>query len=80
MTKNNYADNLDSQKRYYEAEKLYLEVIQGREAILGPNHSETLLTKRNYAITLEKLERYKEAEKLYLEVIKGNEAVLGSYH
>ena len=64
-------------KRYREAEKVELEVIKGREKLLGPNHEDTLWTKCNYAVTLKNLKRYEEAEKLYLEVIEKSEASLG---
>ena len=47
-----------------------MEVIKGREKLLGPNHEDTLTTKNNYAFTLKNLKRYEEAEKLYLEVVE----------
>ena len=57
-----------------------MEVVEGRETLLGPNHLDTLSAKYNYANTLINLKRCKEAEKLYLEVIKGCEALLGPNH
>ena len=69
--KNKEGEKLYQEKQYQEAEKLYLEVIKGRENLLGPCHKETLQTKYNYAITLKALNRYKEAEKVFLEVIEG---------
>lgn len=59
-----------AEKNYEEAAKLELEVIQGRERILGPNHKDTLDSKHSYAVTLQKLNRFKESESLFLEVIE----------
>ena len=56
---------------------MYLEVIKGREKVLGPNNEDTLLTKQNYAISLNKMKRYEEAKKLFLEVIEKSEVSLG---
>ena len=75
-SKHNYAITLEKLKRYKEAEKVNLEVIQGREQLLGPTHQDTLATKCCYAFTLQKLGRHPEAGKIYSEVIEDSQTSL----
>jgi len=51
--KNNYAIVLEDQEKWEDAERMFMEVIEGQTAALGADHAETLMTKGNYAGVLQ---------------------------
>ncbi|PUU82072.1 hypothetical protein B9Z19DRAFT_1099393 [Tuber borchii] len=55
---------LQSRGRYEEAEKIGRRVLEGRENVLGPDHTDTLASVNNLASVLGQLGNYTEAERL----------------
>ncbi|KAF5857543.1 hypothetical protein ETB97_005646 [Aspergillus alliaceus] len=86
----NLASTFWNQGRWNEAEKLELEVLETRKAVLGAEHPDTLTSMANLAATYpdqgrwneaEKLfGRWSEAEKLEMQVMETSETVLGAEH
>ncbi|KAL5041390.1 hypothetical protein BDW71DRAFT_191978, partial [Aspergillus fruticulosus] len=68
------------QGRWNEAEKLEVEVLETRKAVLGAKHPDTLTSMANLASTYRKQGRWNEAEKLEVEVLETRKAVLGAEH
>jgi tetratricopeptide (TPR) repeat protein len=71
---------LQSDGRYNEAEILFVEVIDTRKSVLGPEHLDTLLSIGNLALTYQSQGRWKEAEELEVQVIEARKRVLGPGH
>jgi tetratricopeptide (TPR) repeat protein len=66
--------------RYNEAEALFIEVMERRKRVLGPEHPSTLTSIANLASTYRKQGRWKEAEDLFVQVIETRKRVLGPEH
>jgi hypothetical protein len=60
---------LDEQRRYGEAEPLYLQALEIRQVQLGHDHPDTATSLNNLAALYESQGRYGEAEPLYLQAI-----------
>ncbi|KAJ5366512.1 Tetratricopeptide-like helical [Penicillium brevicompactum] len=73
-------DSLYREGRYKEAEKMFQEVLQGRESILGYDHEGTLDSAHWLGITIYRQEEYEEAECFFRQALKGREKVLGYDH
>ncbi|KAI9373906.1 hypothetical protein BJX61DRAFT_355122 [Aspergillus egyptiacus] len=63
--------------RYNEAEKLFIQVLEIRNQVLGSKHPDTLISMSNLAFTYWKQGRLKEAEELNMQVIQTQMQVLG---
>ena len=55
---------------YEKAERIHVKVLRHREAILGPEHPDTLTSIRNLAATYQKQGRWMEAEGLEVQAMK----------
>jgi Tetratricopeptide repeat len=53
------------------------EALEGRRAVLGPAHPDTLTSLHNLAEVYRAQGRHGEAERLYKEVLEGAQATLG---
>lgn len=74
------AQHFHDQKRYAEAEPIYLEVLEDRENAFGKEHPKTLDAVHSLAIFFHNQKRYGEAEPLYLRALKAYERSLGEEH
>ena len=77
---NNLAGLYESQRRYDEAETLYLKALQVREQILDENHPDTTYTYHGLGWVYKGQRRYKEAETLFLKALQVREHVFGKSH
>ncbi|KAN0066948.1 hypothetical protein V8E54_014872 [Elaphomyces granulatus] len=66
--------------RWTEAEKLFVQVMETRKTLLGPEHPDTLTSMANLASTYRNQGRWTEAEKLEVQVMETRKAVLGPEH
>ncbi len=80
ISKNNLAQMYRAQKKYQQAEPLYLEVVRADTATFGADHVETLRAKTNLAALYRDQSRYDEAEPLYEEVVQAQTRTLGADH
>jgi hypothetical protein len=67
-------------RKYTEAEKLEMQVLDARNRILGVEHPDTITAMANLAATYLSLEKYTEAEKLKIQVFNGRCKILGVEH
>jgi tetratricopeptide (TPR) repeat protein len=63
----NLAVTYYEQKRWEEAEKLELQVVEARKRVLGPEHPDTLTSMHNLAYTYMGQGRRREAKQLEAE-------------
>jgi tetratricopeptide (TPR) repeat protein len=68
------------QGKLAEAEKMYIRALQGKEEVLGPDHTSTLDTVNNLGTLYKKQSKLAEAEKMYIRALQGNEEALGPDH
>ncbi|KAJ9133892.1 TPR-like protein [Pleurostoma richardsiae] len=66
--------------RYWEAEALFVQLIEMRKRVLGEEHPDTLISMNNLALTFWNQGRWKEAESLNVQVIKTRKKVQGEEH
>ncbi|KAL6714253.1 hypothetical protein ACLMJK_007676 [Lecanora helva] len=71
-----YAD----QGKLAEAEKMYERALDGKEKVLGPEHTSTLQTVNNLGNLYADQGKLAEAEKMYERALDGKEKVLGPEH
>ena len=74
---NNLANLYSFQKRYDEAESLYLEALKISKQLLGEKHPEVATFMNNLATLYKKQGRYEEAQPLYLEALELRQDILG---
>jgi Tfp pilus assembly protein PilF len=67
-------------QQYDRAESIYREVLEAREASLGPEHAETLDVLDDLAELFKLCGDFAKAEEYYLKAIQGLEKTLGSSH
>jgi hypothetical protein len=67
-------------RRFSEAEKLQVQVLELCRHVRAPEHSETLAAMNNLAITLNDEKQHFEAEKIYREALDAERRVLGPEH
>ncbi|KAL2195223.1 acyl transferase/acyl hydrolase/lysophospholipase [Corynascus similis CBS 632.67] len=77
LTVNNLGILYQKQGPLKEAEIMYQRALQGREKVLGPNHTSTLDTVNNLGIFYAHQGRLREAEALYQRALQGKEKALG---
>ena len=65
------------QKRWTEAEKLYLQELETRKKAFGEEDRDTLLCMENLAWTYRKQGRREQAKELFLQVLESRSRVLG---
>lgn len=63
-----------------EAERLYRDVLQVQERVLGTNHPSTLTTRYDIASTVARQGDAAEAERLYRDLLQAQERALGTDH
>ncbi|TVY17528.1 Vegetative incompatibility protein HET-E-1, partial [Lachnellula arida] len=72
-----YLGNLYSdQGKLAEAEKMYIQALQGTEEALGPDHTSTLDTVNNLGLLYADQGKLAEAEKMYVRALQGYEDAL----
>jgi tetratricopeptide (TPR) repeat protein len=77
---NNLAALYRQQKRYAEAEPLYLRAIAIREKALGPEHPDVALTLNNLAALHDAQDHFEQAEQLYRRALAIRDKSLGPDH
>jgi Tfp pilus assembly protein PilF len=73
-------DLLTEQVQYKAAERIYLQVLAGKEKALGPDHTSTLETVHNLGVLYWKQGKLAEAERMYQRALAGYEKALGPDH
>ncbi|KAJ5134838.1 hypothetical protein N7526_006203 [Penicillium atrosanguineum] len=71
---------LYAQDRYKEAETMFRQGLQGREKVLGHDHTDTFYAAHWLGRSLYKQDRYKEAETMLRRALQGREKVLSYDH
>jgi tetratricopeptide (TPR) repeat protein len=71
---------LQSKNDCNEAERLCREALESNEAVLGPNHPDTVSSVKKLASTLYEKRNYGPAEALYRRALRTTEASLGADH
>ncbi|MEM7582757.1 MAG: serine/threonine-protein kinase [Acidobacteriota bacterium] len=66
--------------RFEEAEALYLQALDGRTALLGREHPDTMRVLGRLAIAYRYLERWPEAERIHREAVAVNQVHFGEEH
>jgi tetratricopeptide (TPR) repeat protein len=74
------ATALYSDGRYNESGELFVQVMEIRKRVLGPEHPDTLTSMANLASTYRDKGRWDEAEELFVQVMETNKKKLGSDH
>jgi len=74
---NNLAGMYWRQKRWKEAEELYLQELEARKKVFGREHRDTLTCMENLAWTYRKQGLREQAKKLFLQVLEMRSRVLG---
>ncbi|RFU80041.1 serine threonine phosphatase [Trichoderma arundinaceum] len=74
------ATTYGDQGRWDEAEKLQVQVMESRKAILGGDHPETLDIMSYLALNFYEQGRWKEAEKLQTQAMEDYQKILGKDH
>ncbi|PVH68835.1 TPR-like protein [Cadophora sp. DSE1049] len=69
-----------SDGRYNEAEDPFVEVVERRKRVLGPEHPDTLSSTANLASTYSNQGRWKEAEELEVQIMETFIRELGRQH
>ncbi len=78
--RNSLAFSLDRMSQFDEAIEIFEAVLPEREALLGPDHPDTLVTMGNLALTLNNVGRFEEAATLFDRTIARSRRVLGPDH
>ncbi|HUC73763.1 MAG TPA: tetratricopeptide repeat protein, partial [Vicinamibacterales bacterium] len=65
------------QKKYSDAEPLYIQQLAVIRRTYGDNHPDLFRSMHNLATTYHMMGRYAEAERLYIEALEGKRRVLG---
>jgi tetratricopeptide (TPR) repeat protein len=68
------------QGKLNEAEKMYERALQGKEKVLGAEHTSTLDTVHNLGVLYTDQGKLDEAEKMYKRALQGLEKALGAEH
>ena len=68
------------QRRYEEAEPLYIEALKMSKQLLGENHPNVVTSLNNLAHSYQSQGRYEAAEPLYIEALEIAETILGENH
>ena len=63
-----------------EAEKMYVRSLEGREKVLGADHTSTLHTVNDLGLLYKDQGKLDKAEKMYDRALEGREKVLGAEH
>ncbi|KAJ5147913.1 hypothetical protein N7526_001265 [Penicillium atrosanguineum] len=66
--------------RLKEAEEMYRRALAGKEKVLGPDHTSTLITVNNLGNLYSNQGKLEEAEKIYQRALIGYEKALGPDH
>jgi tetratricopeptide (TPR) repeat protein len=66
--------------KYKEAEEMSRGAFEAREAILGAEHTATLVSMNNLALVLQLQGKYEQAEDLHRRVLEGTRKALGEDH
>jgi tetratricopeptide (TPR) repeat protein len=69
-----------SKGKLADAEKMFVQVLEGFEKVLGVEHTSTLDTVSNLGSLYVAQSRLADAEKMYRRALKGFETVLGVEH
>ncbi|MDB9447804.1 tetratricopeptide repeat protein, partial [Anabaena sp. CS-542/02] len=77
---NNLAGLYYSQRRYDQAEPLYLQALELSKRLLGDNHPSVATSLNNLAGLYYSQRRYDQAEPLYLQALKLCKRLLGDNH
>jgi cellulose synthase/poly-beta-1,6-N-acetylglucosamine synthase-like glycosyltransferase len=65
---------------YWEAVRLFIELLPDRERVLGPDHPDTLNTRANIAYWVGRTGNFAEALRLFRELLPDQQRVLGPDH
>ena len=68
------------QRRYDEAERLDLDILEIQKRVMGPESSDALWTMNNLALAYQSQGRYDQAEQLHLRTLEIRRRVLGPTH
>ena len=74
------ATSYRAQGRNKEAAEMFRRVLRGREAVLGPEHPDTLITLECLASIYDHIGNLDKAEKYYKRVLAGSEDTFGPDH
>jgi tetratricopeptide (TPR) repeat protein len=77
---NNLGALYSLQRRYAEAEPLFIKVLEARKRLLGMDHQYTLNTMTNVAQLYDREGKLAEAERAYVEVLALRQKVMGRDH
>ncbi|KAN0068322.1 HET domain containing protein [Elaphomyces granulatus] len=69
-----------NQGKLDEAEKMYQRALQGKEKVLGPDHTSTLSTVNSLGLLYANQGKLDEAEKMYQRALQGKEKARGPDH
>jgi len=76
----NIGGALSKQQKYEAAEEIYQRAVEGREKVLGKEHTQTLNSVNWLGNALYNQGKYEAAEEMYRRAIDGREKVLGKEH
>ncbi|MBD2255270.1 tetratricopeptide repeat protein [Nostoc parmelioides] len=76
----NLAGLYDSQRKYDQAESLYLQALELRQRLLGDNHPDVAESLNNLAGLYSFQGKYDQAEPLYLQALELRQRLLGDNH
>lgn len=68
------------QGKWTEAESMYQRAFNGKEKILGPDHTSTLVTVNNLGVLYRQQGKLTEAESMYQRALTGYEKAIGPDH
>jgi tetratricopeptide (TPR) repeat protein len=74
------AGTYEKQKRWVEAEQLYVQVVETRKTVFGQEHPDTLDSMHYLARTYIGQERWVDAEQLCVQVVETSKTVLSQEH
>ncbi|KAF8523906.1 hypothetical protein BU17DRAFT_85349 [Hysterangium stoloniferum] len=66
--------------KWSKAELLRIQVVEGRDQILGSEHPDTLRARANLGVTYSQLGKWTDAEKLQVQILEAREQILGTDH
>jgi Flp pilus assembly protein TadD, contains TPR repeats len=72
--------SLTKDGRYDEAKILFVDRLEARESVLGPEHPDTLISVNNLGVVLERQGKHEEAEAIHQRALVGLEKALGPEH
>jgi tetratricopeptide (TPR) repeat protein len=76
----NIGSALSEQKKYEAAEEIYRRAVEGREKVLGKEHTQTLDSVIDLGNAFYNQGKYKAAEEIYQRAAEGREKILGKEH